>query len=382
MIDGVLDQYTYYNSKQFRKDFFSLSDRLSNWLGAHNQTLILSAPSTGFMEAAIVSLTEQSAIGLVVSHGKFGDRWMEICQAKNRDYVSLTVAEEEWGKAFSPLEIENFLISQSKKIDFICFQQNETSSGVAYNQPQLIEITKVARKYNPEIIIIMDFVSGSFAHDINFDQIDIDAAVIGSQKGLGISSGISFMMVSDRVISKLLKLAQYPNNWSEFLQEKSVDKYMDIFENKQQAGYLNILKILFGAVKKQMIDMPNIFHVYSALKSLDLIDKMGGQKVFLKHHENLAKLTRKHIKELGLQILGGKEYLSNSVTLVLFPNNIDASQIKKALKDKYSLAVAGAQGDYWKSKFIRIGHMGYLSSQDIDSLFKAIKIILEGYKKM
>lgn len=349
----VMDKYTYYNSKKFKEDFLDLSNKLSVWFKAHNQTLILSAPSTGFMEAAISNLTRKNDLGLIISHGKFGDRWLEICQAKNRENVLLRVEDEQWGKAFSPEDIDNFLKKQNKKIDFICFQQNETSTGVAYHQEQIKQITLIAHKHNPDIMVIMDFVSGSFAHDIDFDSSGVDAAIIGSQKGLGISSGIAFMLLSDRAITRL----------------KDV-------KNSVNYNYLNLSKLLSGISDNKFISIPNIFHIYSALKSLDLIDKMGGRDKFINHHIKLAEKTRSHIKDLNLQILGDKKYLSNSVTILLFDDKHDASKIKKALKEQYKIVVAGAQSDYWKSKFLRIGHLGYVKEKDIDDLFQALKKIL------
>lgn len=348
----VMDSYTYCNSEKFINDFCQLSSKLSAWFKAHNPALILSGPSTGFMEAAISDLTKADDRGLVISHGKFGDRWMEICQAKSRNFVSLALKDEEWGQAFSLEDIENFLKKQDKKINFICFQQTETSSGVSYVQRQIEQIVKAARQHNPDMIIIMDLVSGAFAHDIDFDKADIDAMVIGSQKGLGISSGIAFLTISDRAIKKLEE------------------------NQEQNIGYLNIRRLLQGIFEKKMIDMPNIFHVYSALKSLDLIEKLGGRNYFIEHHAKLAKQTRDGLRELGLSFLGQEPYLSNAVTVALFPENIDARQIKKTLKEEYGISVAGAQSDYWKPRFIRIGHLGYVSEQDINDLLQALKIIL------
>ncbi|MFA6466933.1 MAG: aminotransferase class V-fold PLP-dependent enzyme [Patescibacteria group bacterium] len=380
-IFDVMENYTYYKSKKFIKDFLELSDRLSVWMGAHNPTLTLSGPSTGLMEAAISNLTRAGDRGLIISHGKFGDRWTEICQAKNRDYLILKVADEDWGQAFSAKEIDDFIAKQDKQIDFICFQQNETSSGVAYNQKQIEEISKVVRRHNSNIIIIMDFVSGSFAHDINFDEVDIDAAIIGSQKGLGISSGVAFLNISDRAIRRLLDLIEYSGSLSDLIKEETLDKYLDFFEKKQQVHYLNILRLLTDLHKKNITDMPNVFHIYSALKSLDSMDKLGGRDYFINRHAKLAKKTRDYVEnKLGLKILGDKDYLSNSVSLVLFPENIDAVKIKKTLKEQYGFSVAGAQSDYWKSKFIRVGHLGYVDEKTIDDFLQSLAKVLKDYK--
>jgi aspartate aminotransferase-like enzyme len=127
--------------------------------------------------------------------------------------------------------------------------------------------------------------------------------------------------------------------------------------------------------------MPNVFHIYSALKSLDSMDKLGGRDYFINRHAKLAKKTRDYVEnKLGLKILGDKDYLSNSVSLVLFPENIDAVKIKKTLKEQYGFSVAGAQSDYWKSKFIRVGHLGYVDEKTIDDFLQSLAKVLKDYK--
>lgn len=378
----VMDSYKHHQSSRFKEDFFILSDKISNWMGAHNQTLILSSPSTGFMEAAISNFTGIHDRGLIISHGKFGDRWMEICQAKNREYILLRVADEEWGRAFTEVDVKYLLAKQQIKVDFICFQQNETSSGVSYNQKQIKKIVKIARQYNPNIIVIMDFVSGAFAHDINFDAAGIDAMIIGSQKGLGISSGVSFMNISDRVIQKMLTLAGYQKSWQEFKKEDIV-QYVKKFENQQRVNFLNVLQMFYDFNNKIIANVPDIFHVYSALRSLRLIEDLGGRGFFIKRHARLARYVRKFlIKQLGLQILGDIRHMSNSVTLPLFPKDIDAGQVKKMLYNYYGISVSGAQSDYWKSGFFRIGHLGYVDERVINHFLRALKVVIDEYKRV
>ena len=50
---------------------------LGSWLGAPGRALTMSGPGTALMEASIASLTMPGDRGLILSHGKFGDRFVE-----------------------------------------------------------------------------------------------------------------------------------------------------------------------------------------------------------------------------------------------------------------------------------------------------------------
>ena len=96
-----------------------------------------------------------------------------------------------------------------EKVSFICLQQNETSSGVTYHAPQLAEIVRAARAHDPGLMIIVDAISGAFAHPLDFDALDVDLLLTGSQKGLGVSSGLAYGMVSRRALARMLHLGGF-----------------------------------------------------------------------------------------------------------------------------------------------------------------------------
>ena len=55
---------------------------LAAWLGARSDAITVSGPGTALMEASIANLTLPGSRGLVISHGKFGDRFVEIANAR------------------------------------------------------------------------------------------------------------------------------------------------------------------------------------------------------------------------------------------------------------------------------------------------------------
>jgi len=202
----VMHQYQHPATSEFQRMHRATTKKLAKWMGSKTEPLILSGPSTAFMEAAILNLTSHGDRGLVISHGKFGDRFAQIVQAKGRAAECMKVEEEKWGQVFTPKQIANFLRSDSVQnenhISFLCLQQNETSSGVAYTQAQIQQIVRHARSYNPDMMILVDAVSGLLSTPLDFDALDVDAMIVGSQKSLGVASVITYMTLSKRARKK------------------------------------------------------------------------------------------------------------------------------------------------------------------------------------
>ncbi|MFY9457484.1 MAG: aminotransferase class V-fold PLP-dependent enzyme [Candidatus Spechtbacterales bacterium] len=339
----VMHDYAHPRSEKFKKAHKTLLIKLGKWMGSRrNFPIIISGPSTAFMEAAIVNLTSRGDRGLVISHGKFGDRFIEISEAKKRKTECMKVEDRQWGKAFSPKEIAAFFKNDAArckdKISFLCLQQNETSSGVAYSQNQIKSIVHAARRYNPSMMIIVDAVSGLLAMPLDFDSMDIDAMIVGSQKSFGVASVIAYMCLSRRALKKM--------------------------------------------TPPSLNQMVNVFHILSTLKSLKIMEREGGKATVLKRHADLATMCRKEIKKMGLTLMSRYPNFSDSVTPIILPKNIGAAAIRRKLESLYGISIAEAQSDYWKGSMIRIGHFGYVNKVDMARCLRALRILIrEEYER-
>ncbi len=367
----VMSNYAHPGMRVFSETRKEIHRRLQGWMDRdEHQVLMTATPSTGFMEATITNLTKRGERGFVIAHGKFGNRFIEIAEATGRIVDSLTVSDEQWGHGFSPEEVANALSGGA--YTFLCFQQNETSSGVAYTEEQVRSIVTVARAHNPDIIIVMDGVSGIGAHDLSFKTIDIDAIVLGSQKALGVSSGITYLSLSPRAISRMFAVAGYTKNLDSFRKEPDRSAYLDTFEIQQRVRYISLLRLIAG----EGVGAPAIFHELSILASLRLMDEEGGKGAVVTRHEKLAVYAREAVTRMKLETLSRDPYFSNSVTPLLVPKNKDATMVRKALQEQYGFSVAGSQCEYWKKRLIRIGHVGYVSFNDVVRCLRGLRILL------
>lgn len=348
--------YTSPLSNDFQKKYTATLRMLDKWIGRKGRIIMHATPSTGLMEAAIVNLSHVGDTGGVIAHGKFGSRFIQIADSKLRNVWTLTTKEESWGKAFSTQEVATLFKTASKRhllLTFLCLQQHETSTGVAYNTRRLHSIIKEARAHNKDIMIIVDGVSATAADSIPYNRLDVDAVVVGSQKAFGLSSGLSFISLSKRALK--------------YMQQGSLATL------NNHTDYYNLPTLLN---ENCVHFIPSVFHILSAHVSLSILTKEGGPRAVARRHETLAKTTRSFAKQHHLPLLTHKGYESNAVTAIKLPPPFHAPTIRRRLEREYGIFIAGAQSEGLKPFLIRIGHLGYVYERDLARFLRAFSVIL------
>src|ERR1700687_2596253 len=71
----------HHRTADFRALFKRVLEDLQEFIGTRNDVLVLTASGTGFMEASISNLTSPGDKVLVLTAGKFGERWVSIAKA-------------------------------------------------------------------------------------------------------------------------------------------------------------------------------------------------------------------------------------------------------------------------------------------------------------
>jgi len=104
-----------------------------------------------------------------------------------------------------------------------------------------------------------------------------------------------------------------------------------------------------------------------------MMQKEGLNNIFRRHSRHL-KATQEGIKAMGLNLFAKESFGSPAITAV-DPKNIDAENIRKALKSDFDILLAGGQ-DHLKGKIFRIGHLGFVNDRDIISVISALESTL------
>ena len=109
--------------------------------------------------------------------------------------------------------------------------------------------------------------------------------------------------------------------------------------------------------------------------SIKRIRQKGLENLFA-HYSKLAKGTREAAKALGLTLFPDASCISNVLTAINVPQNINGEKFVKTMRDKYGVVTAGGQG-HLKGKIFRIAHMGCLVEQDILDGIACVETVLK-----
>ena len=297
-----------------------------------DEVVILASSGTGAMEACVTNLTHSKA--LTINAGKFGDRFGKICAAHNIEYTEL---KYEWDTPALVDEVAKS-IKADDKIDAIFIQVCESAGGLRHPVEQ---IAWEVKNINPDISVVADGITAVGVERI--DTTNIDALITGSQKALMLPPGLAMIGLSNKAIAKI--------------------------EKKPFGYYFNLL----SEIKKQKTNTT----AYTAATTLIIGLKEILEKIkeigFDNLYTNTAKramATREALKAIGLKIY--PKTPANAMTTIYTQ---DSNEIRKILKSKYNLNIAGGQ-DHLKGKIFRINHMGlvepYEASWAVNAIEKAL----------
>ena len=71
-----------------------------------NEVLSFASSGSGGMESAVANLTQPGEPALVISCGKFGERWAELCEAYGADPIH---HDSGWGEKVEPADLDRLL---------------------------------------------------------------------------------------------------------------------------------------------------------------------------------------------------------------------------------------------------------------------------------
>src|SRR5438552_11962767 len=71
----------HHRTADFRALFTQVITDLKHFIGTHNDVVVLSSSGTGVMEGAISNLTSPGDKVLVLTAGKFAERWRDLARA-------------------------------------------------------------------------------------------------------------------------------------------------------------------------------------------------------------------------------------------------------------------------------------------------------------
>src|SRR5690349_14621801 len=322
----------------------TLSD-LKDFVGTRNDVLILSSSGTGAMEGSISNLTSPGDRVLVLTAGKFGERWRDLAKAYG---CQVDVIEKPYGETFSLDEVRAKLTPETRAV---YVQATESSTGARHD---VKGIAKLVRANGDDTLFIVDAITGLGTTHLDVDGWGIDVIIGGSQKALMIPPGLAYCAVSERAW-KRMDASKSPRYYFDFRKERKSNA-------KGETAFTPATSLWAGLGA-----------------ALDFVRQMGsgdlaaGRKALVDNAELAAEMTRAGTRALGLKLFTSSP--GAALTPVVSPAGLDSGKIVKEFRESFSAVVANGQGDM-KGKLFRIAHIGYYDFIDTVGILAALEHVL------
>jgi len=297
-----------------------------------DETVMIASSGTGAMEACIVNICKNKA--LTINAGKFGKRFGKIVKASGKGLIEL---KYEWNTPATVEDVKN-AIKENSDIDTIAIQVCESAGGLRH---PVEEIAKAVKEINRDILVIADGITAVGVEKI--DVSSIDALIAGSQKALMLPPGLAMVGLSAKAVERIGKGSGYYLNLASEIAK----------QQKNTTAYTAVTTLIIGLNK--------IF---------ELIDNFGGLEKLYRVTSARAKALRVGLESLGLEI-----YPSTPAPAMVTVIDENAEDIRKLLKTKYSVNIAGGQ-DHLKGKIFRVNNMGLIEISDMLWVVDAIESAL------
>jgi aspartate aminotransferase-like enzyme len=338
----------HHRTADFRALYARVLADMKEFIGTRNDVLVLASSGTGVMEGSVSNLTSPGDKVLVLTAGKFGERWRDLAKAFG---CVVEVISAPYGETLSLDEVRSKLTSD---VRVVYVQATESSTGARHDVKGL---ARLVRAQGEETLLVVDAITGLGTTHFDVDGWGVDVIIGGSQKALMIPPGLAYCAVSERA-------------WKRMESTKSPRYYFD-FRKERKA-----------AAKGESAFTPatSLFAALGA--ALDFVRQMGngdlaaGREALINNAELAAEMTRAGAQALGLKLFAASSPAA-ALTAIQSPAGTDSGAIVKEFRESFAAVVANGQGEM-KGKLFRIAHLGYYDYLDTIGILAALEHVLTG----
>lgn len=336
----------HHRTADFRDLFTRVLADLKDFIGTKNDVLVLASSGTGVMEASVSNLTSPGDQVLVLSAGKFGERWRDLARAFQCEVSEIAAP---YGETFSLDEVRNKL---TPEVRAVYVQATESSTGARHD---IQGIARLVRALGDDPLLIVDAITGLGTTRFDVDGWGIDVIIGGSQKALMIPPGLAYCAVSERA-------------WRRMESARSPRYYFDLRRERK------------AAAKGESAYTPATSLFAALAAALDYIREMGdgdlasGREALIRNAETAAAMTRAAAAALGLKLFA-PSCPAAALTAIQAPAGVDSGAMVKEFRESFGAVVANGQGEM-RGKLFRIAHLGYYDYLDTIGILGALEHVL------
>jgi aspartate aminotransferase-like enzyme len=333
----------HHRTPEFRALFQKVLAQLKVFVGTQNDVLLLSSSGTGAMEASVSNLTSPGDRVLVLSAGKFGERWVGLAKAFGCEPDVVTAP---YGQTFD-LEVIKAALKPEHKAVYL--QATETSTAVRHDVEAIAKLVK-----GTDALLVVDAITGLGTTHFDVDAWGIDVLIGGSQKAVMIPPGLSYLSVSEKA-------------WAAMEKSKNPRYYFDLRKERKNAA------------KGESAYTPAVALIAGLGAALDYIagqaggDLEKGRIALVDNAQVNAAATRAGLVALGFTLFAPTAPAA-AATAVSVPEGMNSGDVVKALKTRFALVTANGQGEM-QGKIFRVAHLGFFDYLDTVALLGAMEHI-------
>jgi serine---pyruvate transaminase len=335
---------TYHRSADAKAILKEMTEDLQYVFQTKNTVLTLTSSGTGGMDAAVSSCMAAGEKAILLTAGRWGERWRGVLKAYGANIVNVEVP---YGKAVTPEMLEAAL-KANPDAKTVLATLSETSTGVGHDLEAFGKLTS-----KTEALLLVDAISGLGAMECHTDKWNLDIVVTGSQKALMLPPGLAFVSVSEKA-------------W------KKIDA------NPVRNFYLDLRRYKKSIAESDTPFTPANTLIKAQRASLKRIRAEGIENLWARHAK-MGAACRAAVKAMGLELFA--ERPNNGLTVITVPSGMDGSAILKTMEKKFGYKLADGQ-DNMKGKIWRLSHMGYTDAFDVLGAIAALELVLieSGFK--
>ncbi len=301
---------------------------------------LFSGSGTAALEAAVLSCLDSGKKLLVINNGVYGSRIAQLARIHGLALVEIR----------SPLTERPDLnrvaaaLKRDAQIGTVALVHHETSTGMLN---PLEQVGALARKTHRRFLV--DAISSLGGEPVEFFKNHIGLCVGSAGKCLQGASGLSFVLVSQEEVPRILKL-------------------------RPRSLYLDLATALKSQEQGDPPFTPAIPLFAAFHAALDELIK-EGLRMRVARYRQRATFLRAGFKRMGLKFLLDEKFLSNTLTACWIPKGLSYQIVHDRLK-KQGFVIYAGQSEL-RNKIFRVAHMGQLLQTDLTGLLKGLKEILE-----
>src|SRR5499427_5927467 len=294
----------HHRTAEFRAIYTRVLADLKTFVGTNNDVVMFTASGTGAMEAAVSNLTSPGDRVLVLSAGKFGERWVSLAKAFG---CQVETVSAPYGKTFSIEEVRSRLKPDMKAV---FMQATETSTGGRHCVQSVAALTR-----ETDALLVVDAITGLGTTHFDVDGWGIDVIIGGSQKAVMIPPGLAYCAVSDRA-------------WQRMETTKNPRYYFDLRKERKTAA------------KGESAYTPAVALIAALAAALDYLreqaggDLAAGRDLLIRNAETAAAMTRAAAQALGLKLFS-RNSPGAALTAIASPDGLDSGDIVKKLRNHF-----------------------------------------------